>query len=333
VRQGTELAIAEMLRAGTTCFNEMYFFPDQIAAAAEAAGMRACIGLPVIEFETPWSKGAADCFRQARDVHDRLQGSELLGNSLAPHALYTVGDDSLEKITELSDEFGVPVHMHVLEIAWEIEHSMREYQERPLARLQRHGLLGERFLAVHMAHLTSDDIELLEKSGTRVIHCPESNLKLASGICPVAELLSAGVEVCLGTDSAASNNNLDLLGEVRTAALLAKGVSGDPCAVDAAQALELVTMAAARALGMEKQIGSIEPGKKADLCALDLVHPETQPLNHVLSQVVYSASSRQFTNVWVNGRHLLDNGRLTTVDLEKVLADAGQWNRRLAEVA
>ncbi len=289
--------------------------------------------MPVIEMETKWATGAQDCFNKARDVHARLAESDLLVSSLAPHALYTVGDDSMSKIAELSLELEIPVYMHVLEIAWEIEHSIREYKERPLARLVRHGLLGEQFMAVHMAHLTGEDIELLAESGTQVIHCPESNLKLASGFCPVAELLQAGVNVSLGTDGAASNNNLDILGELRTAALLAKGVSGDPCALHAEQALEMVTMAAAKALGLDRQIGSIEPGKRADLCALDLNYPETQPLNHVLSQVVYSASSHQFTNVWVNGRRLLDNGELTTIDLDKVLADAREWNRRLAAAA
>lgn len=329
VREGTELAMAEMLRGGTTCFNEMYFFPDVIAQSAEQAGMRACIGMPIIEMETPWADGAAACFAKAREVHDSLQGQDLLMTSLAPHALYTVGDESLDNIAGMSAELGMPVYMHVLEIAWEIEHSQREHKLAPLARLQQHGLLGEQFMAVHMAHLSDADIELVAATGTRVIHCPESNLKLASGICRVSDLLDAGANVSVGTDGAASNNDLDLLGELRTAALLAKGVTGNPCALDAWQAIDLITISAAQALGRESQLGTIEVGKKADLCALDLNHPQTQPLHHVASQVVYAAASGQVTDVWVDGRRLLESGELTTIDVEQVMHSAKQWNARL----
>ena len=330
VAQGTELAMVEMLRAGTTCFNEMYFFPEVIAETVDRAGMRACIGLPVIEMETAWAGGADACLDKASDVHAQIRDYRNLQTAFAPHALYTVGDAALERIAGLSAQWRIPVHMHVLEIAWEIEHSMDTYAMQPLERLAKRGLLNDRLIAVHMAHLTQHDIECLAEAGSHAVHCPESNLKLASGICPVAELLAAGVNVSIGTDGAASNNNLDILGELRTAALLAKGVSGDPLSLDAGQAIEMVTMSAARALGLEDQIGSIEAGKLADLCALDLDQPETQPLHQVLSQVVYAASSRQFTDVWVGGRRLLEDGQLTTIDLKRVMAKAGEWNERLS---
>ena len=333
VSQGTELAMAEMLRAGTTCFNEMYFFPDVIAETVQSAGMRAAIGMPVIDLKTPWASDARECLARAREVHAGLQGAERLSVTLAPHALYTVGDEALAELAELAGELELPVYMHVLEVAWEIEHSRTTYQRRPLQRLRAHGLLGKRFQAVHMAHLGAQDIDLLAETGTHVIHCPESNLKLASGVCPVADLLAAGVNVSVGTDGAASNNNLDLLGELRTAALLAKGTSGDPCVLDAGTALELVTINAARAMGLTDAIGSIEPGKRADLCAIDLEQPETQPLHNVLSQIVYAASNRQISDVWVDGERLLDRGELTTIDLQRVAGRCRAWRERLRGLA
>lgn len=333
VSHGTELAMAEMLRAGTTCFNEMYFFPDAIAETVRAAGMRAAIGMPVIDLKTPWASDAHQCLARAREVHASLQGAERLSVTLAPHALYTVGDEALAELAELANELELPVCMHVLEIAWEIEHSRTTYQRRPLQRLHGHGLLGERFQGVHMAHLDTEDVDLLAETGTHVIHCPESNLKLASGVCPVADLLAAGVNVSVGTDGAASNNNLDLLGELRTAALLAKGTSGDPCVLNAGTALELVTINAARAMGLGDAIGSIEPGKRADFCAIDLDQPETQPLHNVLSQIVYAASNRQITDVWVDGERLLEKGELTTIDLQRVAARSRDWRERLRELA
>jgi len=332
VRDGTRLAIAEMLRGGTTCFNEMYFFPDDIARVTSEAGMRACIGMPVLGLRTPWALDAADCLRKARDVHATWQGDPLISTALAPHALYTVDDEGLSGVRKLSSRLDMPVAMHVLEIAWEIEHSRREYGKSPLQRLSDHGLLGPRFVAVHMVHVSEADIERLADTGTHVVHCPESNLKLASGLSPVTDLLAAGVNVCIGTDGAASNNNLDLLGELRTAALLAKGASGDPCALPAMQALELLTVNAAGALGLSDQIGSIEPGKQADLCAIDLDQPETQPLHNVVSQVVYAAARRQVSDVWVAGRRLLQQGELTTIDLAEVLDRAGAWRERLSGV-
>ncbi|MGA0264434.1 MAG: TRZ/ATZ family hydrolase [Lysobacterales bacterium] len=329
VRDGTELAIAEMLRCGTTCFSEMYFFPETIAEVVDQAGMRACIGSPIIEFETAWASGFDQYFEKAMRLRADLSGHERLTMALAPHAAYTVTDSMLERIAEASGRYDLRVHMHLLEIAWEIQHSLQEFNERPLKRLQRLGLLNHRFLAVHMAHLSDDDIELLAANEVNVIHCPESNLKLASGFCPVAKLQSAGVNVAVGTDGAASNNNLDLVGELRTAALLAKGLAGNPCAVDAATAIEMVTINAAKALGLEGSIGSIETGKSADLCAIDLEWPETQPVHHVLSQVVYAASSRQVSDVWVQGQRLLQEGHLMTLDVPGIRDRAKNWNRRM----
>ncbi len=224
----------------------------------------------------------------------------------------------------------MPVHIHLLETEWEIKQSFQQHDQHPLHRLEQHGLLNSRLQAVHMAQISADDIERLAKAAVNVVHCPQSNLKLASGICPLSELLNAGVNVALGTDGAAANNDLDLLAEAQTAALLGKGISGDAKAVNAFQVLEMMTINGAKALGLGELTGSIEPGKQADLCALDLNAPETQPLHHVVSQLIYAASRRQFTDVWVAGKRLLDDGELTTIDLDAVLNSARKWRSRLA---
>lgn len=330
VRDGARLAIAEMFRGGTTCFNDMYFFPEAAIEACLEAGMRASLGLIVIEFETAWAKDADDYLDRGLRLQERYQSETLLSFTLAPHAPYTVSDRTLGRIAGLSEELQVPVHTHLLETEWEIKQSLQQHDCHPMGRLEQHGLLNARLQAVHMTQLSAGDIEKVAESGANVIHCPQSNLKLASGFCPVAALQEAGVNVALGTDGAASNNDLDLLSEAQTAALLAKGVAGDAQVVDAFAAVEMLTINGARALGLDDRIGSIEPGKQADLCALDLGAPETQPLHHVISQVVYAASSRQVSDVWVAGRRVLDTGQLTTIDLEDVLQRADQWRLKLA---
>ncbi len=329
VRDGTALALVEMLRGGQTCFNEMYFFPEVIAELVENTGMRALIGAPIINVRTPWASGIEECLRYADALASDWHGHERVSVALAPHAPYTVDNAGLEATRALADRWDIRVNMHVLEAAWEIDHSRKEYGQRVLQRLQDHGLLDERFMAVHMVHLDDEDVAQLAETGTHVIHCPESNLKLANGVSPVAGLLDAGVNVAIGTDGAASNNDLDLLGEARTAALVAKGFSGNPEALDAWSALELMTLNGARALGQEDSLGTIEPGKWADLCALDLEQPETLPLHHVHSQLVYSASARQFTDVWVAGRRLLQDGAVTATGLGSAVERAREWQARL----
>ena len=330
-RDGSLLAIAEMLRGGTTCFNDMYFFPDETLAVCLETGIRAAIGIPLIEIETPWASDIDSYFAKGLAIYERWRDEPLLNFSLSPHAPYTVSDETLSRIAALSDELTIPVHLHLLETEWEIRHSMQSYGLHPLARLERFGLLSEKLQAVHMAHLTADDVDRLAATGVNVVHCPQSNLKLASGMCPLHSLLKAGVNVALGTDGAASNNDLDLLAEAQTAALLAKGVAANARAVDAFQALEMLTMNGARALGQSHRIGSIEPGKQADLCALNLAAPETQPLHHVVSQVIYAASSRQISDVWVSGKRLLASGHLMTMDLDSVLARARHWRERMTK--
>jgi len=330
VHDGSILAIGEMLQGGTTCFNDMYFFPDATVAACLEAGMRASIGMIVLEAESAWARDADDYIDRGLRLRERHAGEGLVRFAFAPHAPYTVSDAALRRIAGHSAEWRIPVHMHLLETEWEIKQSYQQHESHPLHRLERLGLLNERLQAVHMVHLSADDIERVVESGTQVVHCPQSNLKLANGFCPYGSLKDAGVNVALGTDGAASNNDLDLLAEAQTAALLAKGVSGDARAGGAFEMIELVTLNGARALGLEDAIGSIEPGKQADLCAIDLRDARTQPVHHVVSQLVYAASSRQVSDVWVAGRRVLESGRLTTIDIDEVADRARSWQARLA---
>lgn len=331
VRDGTRLALAEMIRGGTTCMNEMYFFPEAIAAAVDAAGFRAMLGAPIIDVPTPWASGIDECLARARELAKDLHGHERLMVALAPHAPYTVDDGGLQAVAELAAETGVRVIMHVLEAAFERAQSLEQYGKDPLERLQAHELLGPDFMAVHMVQLREQDIERLVETGAHVIHCPESNMKLANGVCPTTALIEAGVNVALGTDGAASNNDLDLFAEARMAAFLAKGTSGRAEVLDAWQALDMMTIAGARALGQEASLGSIEIGKTADLCAVNIDCPELQPFHNAASQMVYAATSRHVSHVWVAGRQLLDRGELLTLDLERVLATTGSWQSRLAD--
>ncbi|MCA1780508.1 MAG: TRZ/ATZ family hydrolase [Xanthomonadaceae bacterium] len=329
VRFGSRLAMAEMLRGGTTCFNDNYFFPDVTAEAAVATGMRAFVGMPVIAFPTAWADTEDEYFRRGLAVHQRFVDHPLIGISFVPHAPYSVSDGAFRRIRTLSEELDITVHLHLLEAPGEIETSRTEYGMHPLDRLQSLELLGPRLLAVHMTQLQDADIARLAREGVHVIHCPDSNMKLASGICPVAALDRAGVNVSVGTDSAASNNNLDLLAEVRQAALLAKVASGDPEAVPAARALSMATIHGARALGMEHEIGSLEPGKQADFITIDLDCIETRPLHDVVSQLVYATPRCQVTNVWVRGRQLLKNRELITLDEAELRASSLPWQQKI----
>jgi len=330
VRDGTLLAIAEMLRGGVTCFSDMYFFPDEVAHAAASAGMRATVGLIVIEFPSPWAADAADYLRKGIDVHDQLRHHPLVRTAFAPHAPYTVSNSTFGKLATYASELNIPIHMHVHETAEEVRTALAQTGERPLKRLERLGLLTPQLLAVHMTQLEPHEITTVAAQGVHVLHCPESNLKLASGFCPVARLMQAGVNVAIGTDGAASNNNLDMFGEMRAAALLAKAVAGDASAIPAALALQMATLNGARALGIDDIAGSLAPGKAADLVAVDLHYPATQPVYDPISAIIYSADRDLVTDVWVQGRRLLADRALTTLDESEILMRAQHWGERLS---
>jgi 5-methylthioadenosine/S-adenosylhomocysteine deaminase len=329
VRDGTALAIAEMLRGGTTCCNENYFFPDVIAATYRDHRFRAMVGIPVIEFPTAWAGTADEYIEKGLRVLSELRGDELVRMTMAPHAPFTVSDASLDRVRSLADEHDLLIHIHVHESAHEIEEAMLESGVRPLERLRRLGLVDRRLLAVHMTQLTQDEIALVAETGVTVVHCPESNLKLASGLCPVAKLIDAGARVILGTDGPASNNDLDMWGEMRTAALLAKGVSGDAAALPAVDALRMATLEAARSLRIAHLVGSIEVGKRADLVAVDLSHPETTPVYDPISQLVYSTGRHQVKEVWLDGVRRVRGGELVDLDLEGILRRAREWRGKI----
>ena len=331
VRDGTMLAVAEMLRGGTTCFNDMYFYPGEAGHAAAAAGMRCVLGMIVLDFPTVWASSADEYLSRATETHDEFRSHPLVDTAFAPHAPYTVSDGPLERVRTLADELDVPIHIHLHETAGEVDSALAEQGVRPFARLDKLGLVSPRLMAVHMTELEEGEIDRLAECGAHVVHCPESNLKLASGFCPVAKLLAAGVNVALGTDGAASNNDLDMIQELRTASLVAKAVARDATAVPAHRAISMATIAGARALGKDEAIGSLVPGKAADMIAVDLAAIESQPVYDAASQVAFSASRRQVSHVWVEGRALLCDGELLTVDEGRVLERAGHWRQRIAE--
>ncbi|MDX2415876.1 MAG: TRZ/ATZ family hydrolase [Xanthomonadales bacterium] len=330
VHDGVRLAIAEMLRGGTTFFNDLYFFPEITASAAVEAGMRACIGLPVIDVPTVWATNENEYIDKGLEVSSSWKSEPLISTSMAPHAPYSVGDTALGRIAKISEKRDMRVHMHVLESSWEISESLSRHGKPTLQRLDDVGLMNERLLAVHMTQLNGTDLEALSETAVNVIHCPESNLKLGNGICPVARLIEHNINLALGTDGAASNNNLDLLAESRSAALLAKGYAADPCVLNAFQTLEMLTINAARALGKEHQLGSVQTGKLADLCAIRLDSLQTTPMYDVVSHLIYAASSQQVTHVWVGGRMLLQDKQFLYMDTGDIMDRANDWAKRIA---
>ncbi|WP_295930611.1 TRZ/ATZ family hydrolase [uncultured Xanthomonas sp.] len=332
VADGTALAIAEMLRGGTTCANENYFFADVQAAVYKQHGFRARVGTVIIDFPTAWAKTSDEYFARACEVHDQWRDDPLVGIAFAPHAPYTVNDANFERVRMLSDQLEVPVHLHTHETAQEIADSLKQYGQRPLARLDRLGLVNDRLIAVHMTQLTDAEIHLCAERGVSVVHCPESNLKLASGFCPACALQRAGVNLAIGTDGCASNNDLDMFSENRTAAILAKAVANDATALDAASTLRAATLGGARALGFGETIGSIEPGKQADLICVDLSALETQPLHNVLSQLVYATGRQQVSDVWIAGQLKLSQRVLVDMDVDALVANAREWRERIRSV-
>lgn len=329
VYQGTQLAIAEMITSGTTCFADMYFFPDASARAATEAGIRVQLAAPVIDFPNPWSIDADDAIQKTTVLHDEWRNSELVSTAFGPHAPYSVTDETLKKIVMLAELLNIPIHMHVHETAFEVSEALRTQGKRPITRLSELGMLSPRFISVHATQLTDDEIRLLSDSGVSIAHCPESNMKLASGFCPVDKLIRAGVNVSLGTDGAASNNDLDMFSEMRTAAILAKACSGDARALPAYKALQMATINGAKALGLDHLTGTLEAGKRADVIAVKLDELNTQPIHNPISQLVYSTKSSQVKYLWVNGKLLLDNAELTTIDKQTLLQMARTWQQKL----
>ncbi len=329
VYDGALLACAEMLRGGITCFNDMYFFPEATARAALQSGMRAMLGIIAVEFRSAYASDAQDYLAKGIALRDTLRDEPLLTFCLAPHAPFTVSDATFAQIATYAGELELPVHIHIHETAQEVADSLAQYGMRPLARLEKAGLLGPGLIAVHSVHLDEREIALFARHGCSVAHCPSSNLKLASGIAPVTKMLKAGINIGLGTDGAASNNRLDLFSEMRLAALLAKGSSGDATAMPAHKALECATLGGARALGLQDRIGSIVPGKLADLVAVNLTASELSPCYDPLSHLVYAAGREHVSDVWVGGERRLVDGKLLNLDEAAIRGKARQWQMRI----
>jgi 5-methylthioadenosine/S-adenosylhomocysteine deaminase len=311
VRDGTDLAIAEQIKGGITCFSDMYFFPKVASERMHNSGIRAQIAIPILDFPIPGASNADEAIRQGVELFGDLKHHPRIKVTFGPHAPYTVSDENLEKIRVIAEELDAGIHMHVHETAFEVQQSIEQHGERPLARLGRLGLLGPRFQAVHMTQISDEDLALLVESNCSVIHCPESNLKLASGFCPVERLWQAGVNVAVGTDGAASNNDLDLLGETRTA-------------------LRMATLNGARAMGLESEIGSLEVGKAADIVAFDLSGLAQQPIYDPVSQLIYATGRDCVKHLWVGGKQLLDDRQLTRLDEQQLCATAIAWGQRIS---
>ncbi len=329
VRDGTDLALAELLLGGTTTFSDQYFFPNITAERADLAGLRAQLCFPVIDLTTAWAADAEGYLTRGLALRDSYRDHDRIEIGFGPHSNYTVSEATLSRVATLANELDAPLQIHLHESHGEVQMSQEALGERPIDQLARIGLLGPRTQCVHMTTLSDDDITAIAASGSHVVHCPRSNMKLASGICPVPKLLRRGINVALGTDGAASNNRLNMLSEMQMAALLAKVSSGEATALPAIEALELATINGAKALGHEADLGSLEPGKWADMIALDLSAPATQPVHDVLSHVVYATSGAELSHSWVAGKALVANGTLNTLDIDTIHHRAQQWRDQL----
>ena len=329
VYDGVRLAAAEMLKGGITCCNDMYFFPDAAARAYVETGMRAMLGLPVLDFPTAYAADPDGYLQAGLAVRDAWKHEPRLAFALAPHAPYTVSDAAFEKIVVYARQLDLPIQTHLAETGHEVAESRARHGVTPLARLHRLGATGPGFIAIHGVHLTADDIEILATHGGHVVHCPASNMKLGSGIAPIAELAAREVNVALGTDGAASNNRLDLFGEMRLATLLAKVRSGDAAALPAEDVIHAATLGGARALGLERTLGSLEPGKEADVIAVDLAGIDAVPCYDPVSHLVHAVGRDAVTDVWVGGERVVMNRALTTTDETAIVMRARYWQERL----
>ena len=330
VADGTNLAMAEMIKTGTTCFADMYFFADTVAEQVQRSGMRSQIGFTVFDFPTAGGKDPDDYIHKGLQLRDTYKGDGLIKIACAPHAPYTVGDETMRRIATYANELDMPVHIHCHETAQEVADSLKLYGCRPLQRLDDLGVLLPQTQLVHMTQIDDEDIRLIQDNNCHVVHCPESNLKLASGFCPVGKLIDAGINVAIGTDSAASNNDLDLFGELKTAALLAKAVADDASVLDAHAALRMATINGAKALGWDDQIGSLEAGKSADMIVVEISSLSQKPLYNPASQLVYSNAGSQVTHSWVAGKALLRERSLVTLDEENLIRRADAWRNQIS---
>ena len=318
VREGSMLAGREMALAGITCTSDQYFFPEAAAEGLRNSGLRCAVSGFVIGFPSAWAADDAEYLRKSEALIRDLEGDEFVHATIAPHAPYTVSDESLARCAELSDRYGVPIHIHVGETATEVTDSLKVHGMRPIDRLEKLGLLNDRLIAVHSVHADASDIGKMAAAHASMCHCPSSNLKLASGFSPLAAFMKAGVNVGIGTDSAASNDKLDMLAETRLAAMLAKAVAGDPTVAKVFDMIEAATLGGARALHWDSEIGSLEKGKAADIIAVELSGAECLPVSDPAAQLLYSASREHVTHTWVAGELIAKKERSSRFLKEKM---------------
>lgn len=330
VRDGTKHAVAEMIRSGTTCFSDQYFFPEIATEVSVQAGIRCRIAFPILEFPSAWGQGPDEYIHKGLALRDDYKNHPLVQIAFGPHAPYTLEDASLQSVAVLAEELDAHIQIHLHETASEVADSLKLHGVRPIERMENLGILGPRTEAVHMTQLIDSDIELLDRYNTAVIHCPQSNLKLASGLCPVSKLRETAVVVGVGTDSAASNNNLDMLKEVNQASLIAKVVAKDASSLNAFESLQMVTLDGAKAMGLDDQLGSLETGKQADLISVSMDHLQTEPLYNMASQLVYASNASQVQNSWIHGKQVLANGQLTTMNEQEIRARSKEWAQKIA---
>ena len=329
VATGTRLACAEMIRGGTTCLCDMYLWEDTVARVIDEVGLRAIVGEVLYDFPSPHYGQPASGLDFTRDLMAHYRDHARISVMAMPHALYTCSPDLLAQAFDLARDAGAGVHLHLSENAGEVAQVKKTYGSRPVGHLDGLGLLGSDLLAAHAVMLTGEEVDLLAAKGVRVAHCPESNMKLASGNAPLPELIEAGVRVGLGTDGAASNNDLSLLGEMRSCALIHKAVRLDPTVADAATVLGLATSQAGRALGLSEEIGSLEPGKRADLIVIDLDQPHLTPIYNPISHLVYTALPSDVRHSVVEGRVLMADRELLTIDLAALAAEVREAAARI----
>lgn len=330
VADGTELAMVEMIKAGTTCFADLYPFPEEVAKKVHRAHIRAQIAFPVSAEPNAWARGSDECIEKGLALRDAYRGDELISVVFGAPAPASLDEPTIKKIAVLAQELDTGVHLHLHETAAEVADSVRQHGLRPSERLQQLGLLSEQTRCVHMTQVDDTDINLLQQTGAKVIHCPTSNLKLANGFCPLARLLAADITVALGTAGAASSNDLSLLEELHTAALLGKAVANDATALDAHTCLQMATLAGAQALGLDARTGSLEPGKAADIVALDLSATDCSPIYDPAVSLVHNNRAAQVTHVWMDGKALMLSGHLQTLNEREIRGKTEHWRTQLA---
>jgi len=329
VADGTKLAIAEMLASGTTCFSDMYFFPEVAAEVAAEQGMRGVFYGPVMDFPTPYGSGPDEYIEKIIHAHDTFKHHPLVDIGFGPHAPYTVSDGPIQKVRSLASQLDMPIQIHLHETEFEVLDALEKTNKRPSERLRDLGFWGPDVQAVHVTQANAVDQDIFKEHNVHIIHCPESNLKLASGFCPIHEMQNQNINIALGTDGSASNNNLDMQSEMHTAALLAKGVANNASALPAIEAIKMATINGAIAMGKEQEIGSLKIGKQADIISFDFNNIACAPVYDPVSHLVYSASASQVDHVWVAGKLQVKNKQLCHLNTHQLIEMAQRWAEKI----